>query len=156
MEPNSLSFSITDAQDNFGPGPIYDAFLLTATELMRGATVLTAAPRSESKWAFALVAGQILECSLKAFLAKKTGLPEEELKKKFGHQLSKLWVEAAGQGLQIGNMPQWAETLNSLHEFPYHLRYPTKINALVFPNTHETESGLRSLIDTVRKGIGAL
>jgi hypothetical protein len=150
MEPISLSFSITDAQDNFGPGPIHDAFLLTATELMRGATVLAAAPPSESKWAFALVAGQILECALKAFLAKKTGLPEKDLRQKFGHDLSKLWTQAANLGLPIGNMPPWATTLNSLHESPYHLRYPMKVNALVFPNTHETESGLRSLIDTVR------
>jgi HEPN domain-containing protein len=102
MEPNELSFSIKEAQDNFGLGPIHDAFLTAATELMRGATVLAAAPPSESKWAFALVAGQILECSLKAFLAKKTG-----------HDLSELWAQAANLDLPIGDMPQWAETLNA-------------------------------------------
>jgi hypothetical protein len=113
MEPNELSFSIKEAQDNFGLGPIHDAFLTAATELMRGATVLAAAPPSESKWAFALVAGQILECSLKAFLAKKTGLPENELRRKFGHDLSELWAQAANLDLPIGDMPQWAETLNA-------------------------------------------
>ena len=59
MEPNELSFSIKEAQDNFGLGPIHDAFLTAATELMRGATVLAAAPPSESKWAFALVSGEV-------------------------------------------------------------------------------------------------
>jgi hypothetical protein len=82
MEPNELSFSIKEAQDNFGLGPIHDAFLTAATELMRGATVLAAAPPSESKWAFALVAGQILECSLKAFLAKKNWPAGERVEKK--------------------------------------------------------------------------
>jgi hypothetical protein len=66
---------------------------------MGGATVLAAADSSESKWAFALVSGQISECSLKAFVAKKTGLPEKQLKNKFGHDLSELWVEAANLGL---------------------------------------------------------
>jgi hypothetical protein len=95
MEPISATFSINEAPDNFGLGPIHDAFLSAATGLMRGATVLAAAPPSESAWAFALVSGQILECSLKAFLAKKTKFAEEELKNKFGHKLSKLWAEAA-------------------------------------------------------------
>jgi hypothetical protein len=152
MEPIIVSLSITEQPDNFGPGPIHDAFLMAATELMRGATVLAASP-SESKWAFALVAGQIVECSLKAFVAKKTGLPENELK---GHDLSKLWAQATNLGLPIGNMPQWAETLHGSHSHPYHLRYPTTINILVFANVRETESELRNLIDTVRKGMDAL
>jgi hypothetical protein len=150
MEPIIASVTITEQPDNFGREPIHVAFLMAATELMRGATVLAAAAPSQSAWAFALVSGQILECSLKAFLAKKTGLQEEELIAKFGHDLSKLWAQAANLGLPIGDMPGWAETLNGSHSRPYHLRYPTKANALVFPNTHETESGLRSLIDTVR------
>ena len=75
---------------------------------------------------------------------------------KFGHKLSTLWADAATLDLPIGDMPQWAETLNSLHQYPYHLRYPTKVNGLVFPNAHETELGLRKLIATVRKGMEAL
>jgi hypothetical protein len=83
MEPNSLSFSITDAQDDFGTSTTHDAYLSAATGLMRGATVLAAAPPSESAWAFALVSGQILECSLKAFLSKAR-MTQEDLKNKFG------------------------------------------------------------------------
>jgi hypothetical protein len=150
MEPIIASVSMTELPDCFGREPIHVAFLMAATELMRGATVLAAADPSESRWAFALVSGQILECSLKAFLAKKTGLPEKELIDEFGHDLSKLWAQAANLGLPIGDMPEWVETLNGSHSRPYHLRYPTKVNALVFPNTHDTKLGLRSLIETVR------
>jgi hypothetical protein len=156
MEPIIVSASITEQSDSFGPGPIHEAFLRAATEFMGGATVLAAADSSESKWAFALVSGQILECSLKAFVAKKTGLPEKQLKNKFGHDLSELWVEAAHLGLPIGNMPHWAEALNGSHSRPHHLRYPTTINILVFANARDTESELRNLIDTVRKGMDAL
>ena len=78
------------------------------------------------------------------------------MKNKFGHKLSKLWAEAATLGLPIGAMPQWAETLNGLHEYPFHLRYPTKVNALVLPDVQQTETALRNLIYTVRKGIDSL
>jgi hypothetical protein len=48
MEPNPVSFSTTDQPDRFGPGFIHDAYLATATGLMRGATVLATADFSES------------------------------------------------------------------------------------------------------------
>jgi hypothetical protein len=155
MEHNSLSFSITDAQDNFRPGATHDLYLAAATGLMRGATMLAAAPPSESAWAFAMVAGQILECSLKAFLLK-AGVPPKKLRDNFRHSLSKLWAEAADRGLPIGDMPQWAETLNSLHDFPYCLRYPEGLNVLVLADAQQTDSELRNLIDTVRKRMEAL
>ena len=148
MEANRASFAVSDAQDTFGPGAIHDSYLTTAVGLMRGATVLAASPPDESGWAFALVSGQILECSLKAFLSKlgQTGLN--------GHDLAKLWARAAGRGLPIGDMPQWAKTLNSLHGPPnYHVRYPDKLNGLIFPEPHETEAALRNIIDTVRKAL---
>jgi hypothetical protein len=124
MEPIIASVSITEPPDNFGPGATHDAYLSAATGLMRGATVLAAAPPSESAWAFALVSGQILECSLKAFLLK-AGVPEKELKKQeVRHNLSELWTQAAERGLfDSDNLPEWAETLNGLHGHPYHLRY---------------------------------
>jgi hypothetical protein len=92
-----------------------------------------------------------------AVTSQKAGLTEKELSGiRIRHNLSELWAKAANLGLPIGDMPQWAKTLNSLHEFPYHLRYPTRVNVLVFPNAHETESELWNLIDTVRKGMEAL
>jgi hypothetical protein len=161
MEPIITSFLIMEQPDNFGPGPIHDAYLSAATGLMGGATVLAAAPPSEGAWAFALVSGQILECSLKAFLSK-AGVTQEDLRNKFRHNLSKLWAEAADQGLPIGDMPQWAETLNSLHyrtsldDPPYPVRYPEGLNVLVLTDAQQTETALRNLIDTVRKGMNAL
>jgi hypothetical protein len=152
MEPILASFSITDAQDNFGRGTLHHAYLTTATGLMPGATVLAAAP-PESAWAFALIAGQILECSLKAFLSKD-GVPEKVLQSSFRHDLSALWVEAINRRLPIGAMPQWAETLHSLHSGPhFHVRYPETLNALVFPDPRLTESELRNLVHTVRKAL---
>jgi hypothetical protein len=156
MDPNSLSFSIRDAQDNFRPGATHALYLAAATALMRGATVLAAAPPDESGWAFALVSGQILECSLKAFLLK-AGVPEKELKKKeVRHNLSELWARAAGLSLPIGHAPQWVDHLNGLHDFPYCLRYPEGLNALVLTDAHQTQSDLRNLINTVEKGMEAL
>ena len=44
MKPNPVN----DAQDKFGPGALHEAFLSAATGLMRGATVLAAAPPYEN------------------------------------------------------------------------------------------------------------
>lgn len=158
MEPISGSFSVTEQPDSFGLGAAHDAYLVTATGLMPGATLLAAAPPSESAMAFALVSGQILECSLKAFLSK-AGVPEDDLRneREIRHNLSWLWAEAARRGLPIVDTPpQWVETLNSLHGHPYHLRYPKALNVLVLTNAQQTESALRTLIDKVRKGMDAL
>jgi hypothetical protein len=156
MEPTtvSASISITEPPDCFGPGPVHDAYLATATGLMRGATVLAVAPPSESAWAFALVSGQVLECSLKAFLSKD-GATEKDLRD-VGHNLSELWARAVKKRLAIGDMPQWAERLNSLHDRPYYLRYPGGLNVLVLTDAQQTESELRNLIDTVRKRMEAM
>jgi hypothetical protein len=76
---------------------------------MRGATALAAAPPPESAWAFALVSGQILECSLKAFLSK-AGQTQERLKQQgVRHNLSALWKAAANQGLPIGDIAAMGE-----------------------------------------------
>jgi len=113
MEPISATMSIAEEPDSFGPGAAHDAFLAVAVGLMRGAAVLAAAPPSESAWAFALLSGQILECSLKAFLSK-AGVTQEELNR-IGHNLSELWLRAANRGLEpltpgLGNYgaPRWA------------------------------------------------
>ena len=150
MKPNPVN----DAQDKFGPGALHDAFLSAATGLMRGATVLAAAPSSEFAWAFALVSGQILECSLKASPAKKTKLAEEELKKNsatnsrsFGQKPPSL----ASPSALCGN----GRNFKQLARNPFHLRYPTKVNALVLPDVQQTETALRNLVDTVRNAVVA-
>jgi hypothetical protein len=126
---------------------------------MRGAIVLAAAPPSESAWAFALVSGQILESSLKAFLAKaRPELDWLDWKKKNEfrhHDLSKLWKQAATEGLPISAAPpDWAETLNGLHAKPYYIRYPMGLHGLVLLNAQQTTSELQHIIGTVRQKIG--
>jgi hypothetical protein len=159
MEPTTGPFSVTEEPDSVGPVAPHEAFLTVAVGLMPGATVLAAAPPPESAMALALVSGQILECSLKAFLSK-CGLDEEKLKRTFGHNLLDLWRESVTKGLRISaTPPHWAETLNSLHYSLRNsptLRYPMGLNVLLLPNAQETTSELRNLIDTVRKGMDAL
>ena len=104
-------------------------------------------------WALALVSGHVLECSLKAFLSK-AGLTEPELKE-VGHNLSELWARAVRKGLPINaTPPDWAETLNRLHDKPYILRYPMGLHGLVLLNAQQTTSDLQHIIDTVRQKIG--
>jgi hypothetical protein len=153
MEPITWSISATEQPDSVAPVAPHEAFLVVAVGLMRGATVLAAAPLSESAMALALLSGHILECSLKAFLSK-AGLTEPELKT-IGHNLSALWELAATKGLPIGaTPPEWAGTLNGLHDKPYYLRYPMGLHGLVLPNAQQMASELKNLIETVRRTIG--
>jgi hypothetical protein len=152
MKRITATFSVTDAQDSVAPVAPHEAYLTVAVGLMRGANVLAAAPLSESAMALALLSGQILECSLKAFLSK-AGRTERELRRKdVRHNLLELWALAVREGLCItATPPQWAETLNRLHDYPYHLRYPMGLHGLVLPNPQQTTSELEHLIDTVRQ-----
>ena len=153
MDPITATISITEEADSVAPVAPHEAFLAAAVGLMRGAMVLAAASPSESAPALALLSGQILECSLKAFLSK-AGLTEPELKK-VGHNLSALWALAATKGLPISaTPPDWAGTLNSLHDYPYNLRYPMGLHGLVLSNAQQTTLELGHLIETVRQTIG--
>jgi hypothetical protein len=133
----------------------HTAYFAAAEGFMRGARLLAKAeaPPSDSAPALALLSGQILECLLKAFLSKVGGVREDDLKKKFGHELSKLWQCAETLGLPIGPVPEWATSLNSLHADPYYLRYPR--NGLGFPNAqHNMMLKLTTLLETVRERMG--
>ena len=155
MKPITATISVTEEPDSVAPVATHQAFLAAAVGLMPGAMVLAAASPSESAWALALVSGQILECSLKAFLSK-AGLTEPELKKD-GHNLSALWKLAATKGLPISaTPPDWAGSLNSLHANPYNLRYPMGLHGLVLPNAQQTTSELGHLIETVRQWVSSL
>jgi hypothetical protein len=155
MEPIATTFSIRDAQDSVAPVAPHGAFLSAAVGLMRGAKVLAAAPPSESEWALALLSGQILECSLKAFLSK-AGLTEKELTGiSIRHNLTELWKQAAAKGLPVSPAPpDWIEALNRLHGSPYHLRYPMGLHGLVLPNAQQTISELAHLVDAVHRSVG--
>jgi len=157
MEPITGTFSVTFEPVSVAPVAPHEEYLAVGAGLMRGAMVLAAAPPSEAALTLALVSGQILECLLKAFLSK-AGLTERELKRKeIRHNLSELWTLAVTKGLPISaTPPDWAETLNRLHDFPYHLRYPMGLHGLVLPNAQQTTSELQHLIDTVRQSSARL
>jgi HEPN domain-containing protein len=98
------------------------------------------------------LAGQVLECLLKAYLSKK-GTTEKELTK-MGHKIQVLWEKSVQNGLPItSNLPQWAEDLNRLHTSPYNLRYPLTVNGLVLPDMQTMTSELEALLATIREDI---
>jgi len=77
------------------------------------------------------------------------------MKKDVRHNLLELWARAAAKGLSITAIPpDWAQTLNRLHDRPHKLRYPMGLHGLVSPNAQQTTSELEHLIDTVRQTIG--
>jgi hypothetical protein len=153
MKPITVTISVTEEQDSVAPVAPHEAYLAAAVGLMRGAMLLADAPPSDSALAFALLSGQILECSLKAFLSK-AGVKERELKQPvLRHNLSALWKLAATKGLPISAIPpDWAGILNGLHD-PYYLRYPKGLHGLVLPNAQQTTSELGRLIENVRQRI---
>lgn len=98
--------------------------------------------------ACAFLAAQSTECLLKSFLSKN-GLCESQLKRR-GHNLETLWVEASSFGQIFSpTPPPWCVLLNQTHNAPYHLRYPTKINAFQTPEVAPMQADLGRLIDQV-------
>jgi HEPN domain-containing protein len=102
--------------------------------------------------ACALLAAQALECLLKAYLVKK-GFDVETLKKEpYGHDLKKLWEEAADNGLGVSRQPpEWCSILNETYNKPYHLRYPIKVNAFAVPDCSKMLDELSKLIEQVER-----
>ena len=89
---------------------------------------------TEEPFAMTHLCGHSVEAGLKAILAK-SGVSQDELRKKFGHNLERLWCEVAEQtGLLPKKPPTWLVNLNDLHGVPYKLRYPIGLKGLDFPN----------------------
>jgi hypothetical protein len=129
-----------------------EAFLGVAESLMPGMQLLINTPPFYAI-PITLLAGHILECLLKAFLSK-TDVSEANLKK-FGHDLNKLWQEAANRKFPIPSvLPPWAKRLSELHGFPYRLRYNScRVHGITLPNSQELSSELTKLLETVRREI---
>lgn len=133
-----------------GIGPASNAYLASALSFVPG-VVLLGATREGTSSSRALVAGFALECAMKAFLAH-SGMAESDLKKKpCLHDLEALWLKAVSRGLKIPSRPPaWVELLNTLHNSPYHLRYPTLVNGLVLPGPEPLTADLQATIAAVK------
>jgi hypothetical protein len=101
-----------------------------------------------------LVSGHVLECLLKAYLAKR-GVSEADLKKPaLRHDLAELWRRAGSRGLAISSSPpSWVEQLSGLHNQPFNLRYPMRFHGLVLPGCEPMVSELRALLELVGNAV---
>ncbi|TVO51649.1 hypothetical protein [Denitromonas halophila] len=130
-----------------------ESFLFAAQGLFDGAEALEA-PSSRQPLACAFLSAQALECTLKAFLSH-SGMDQRQLKS-IGHNLEKLWTQAASAGLVVSeHPPHWCSMLNSAHDKPYYYRYPMGLNGMVFPPLGSVISGLKNVliqVNTVVRG----
>ena len=117
--------------------------------------------------ALSLVGGLIVECLLKAYIARKNSKPDEPGGTVFGHDLELLWQDVAQAGLSVDSVaPVWCVVLNCLHcgnkdaknrsddlpvpvELRYPLRYQSKMNGLSFPVAGEMLAGVRALRNSI-------
>jgi hypothetical protein len=96
-----------------------------------------------------LLAGQVLENSLKAYLLN-TGSTHGDLKTPDRmHDITALWKEAGARGLQPATIPDWADAIAAGHRRPYAARYRSENSGIYVPAQNELVRGLRALIDAV-------
>lgn len=153
MQPITGSLNVTLDPVTVAPVTLPQAFFGAAEALMPGVRLLAAAG-PEACVPLTLLAGQTLECLLKAYLSKQ-GAPESDLRQPdVRHNLKELWQRASQSGLPVALVPpQWVECLSGLHNSPYYLRYPKGLNGLVLPGTQPMASELETLLEAVRQGI---
>jgi len=126
------------------------AFLGAAEALMRGVKCLYDAGHGHEQ-AMTFLAGQVLECALKAFLAK-TGTGVGRLKT-IGHSIESLWCLAHSSGLvPSADLPDWVCDLHSLHS-KFTLRYPLGLNGIVLPIPEVMVRELGELVERVGEAI---
>jgi len=97
--------------------------------------------------ACAVLAGFAVECALKSYLVTSF-VSARALKKRYGHNLSKLWRTAVRYGLPIAKRPPaWCIALNRLTTGPaFFARYHTGVHGLRFPSTSRMVRGIRKLL----------
>ena len=122
-------------------------FITAARDFREGVDAVANSTRLWRVGAF--LAGQSLECALKAYLSHD-GVTEEKLKNEYAHHLGKAWREAAKRGLGIQeDPPQWCVLLDYVHDRPFPLRYPSELNGYRLPNGQRLADELTRLIDAV-------
>ena len=160
--------------DIFAPMPRIEAVTheqgyMASVEAFLPSLELLAVSGNQHARASALVSGLIVECLLKAYLARKNSKPGAPGDAPKGHDLELLWSAAVQAGLSIVPVaPAWCVVLNSLHfgnkdpentgennPVPYELRYPlryqSRMKGLTFPNTGEMLAGVQVLFDAVAR-----
>lgn len=112
---------------------VAESFAYISERMLIGAQIIFYSG-TEEPFAMTHLCGHSVEAGLKAILAK-SGVSQDELCKKFGHDLERLWCEVAEQtDLLTKTPPRWLIVLNDLHGVPYKLRYPIGLKGLDFPN----------------------
>jgi hypothetical protein len=130
------------------------AFLGSAESMLEGVRVLAEADAVPAV-ALTVLAGHAAECGLKAFLAK-VGIDEAQLSRApFGHDVIRLWEEAASRGLAIATspLPDWVTQLARVYSAPYVARYPMGVHGLVLPNSTALSVGVEQLVNQVRAAV---
>ena len=128
----------------------FDAFIGAAEALLTGVQPLVSV-LPDTAWPLTFIAGQIVECSLKAHLSGR-GVPEKELKSApLRHDLLALWSLAAQRGLVFAQAtPVWLQRLSELHDGPYVIRYPMGANGVVLPQMAMMAADLPLIVQAVR------
>ena len=76
----------------------------------------------------ALLAGFAVECALKSYLVGRFVKARDLHRKPYGHNLTKLWRDAARNGLPIGKLPPGLNQLTNRPKF--FVRYHTGVDGL--------------------------
>jgi hypothetical protein len=157
---NTGSVVVTEASDFISSPARFESYFGVAQSLLPGVHVL-ALHTPQCSMALALVTAHVLECLLKAFLARTqpdpraTAAADEEVKKA-GHNLKWLWVNASQRGLEIpATPPDWALILHGLHDRPFKLRYSRDLHdqglhGVVTPGAQPMVAELDALVGLVR------
>jgi hypothetical protein len=131
------------------PVTLADAYAGAADALLQGIAPLAAALPGTA-WPLTFLAGQVLGCALKGFLAKR-GVKESRLKHKdIRHHLLGLWSEAVSRGFQPTINPAWLERLSELHDGAYVVRYPMGLNGVVLPQCTEMAMEVPEIVIALR------
>lgn len=139
--------SLIGGQATISVGPESVGLLSRARSLHVGTVALASGPPDQVA-ACQFLASWSLELALKSYLAH-VRVPKMQIQP-IRHNLSALWEKAAAMGLPIsGTPPRWCALLSSLHDKPYHSRYPTEAAASIRPSLALLSSELRAVIDAV-------
>ena len=133
------------------PGPP-NSYLAAGRNLAKGLQPLAAAGR-DCVAALALLAGQVSECALKAYLSR-TGDDKRLKSPALQHKLVALWTLAHAEGLSVSSTPpEWLEHLGSLHGPPYPLRYISGNLLLAFPASEALVAKVLALLEVCASGL---